>query len=324
MGTSINATQIKQQFGEYYINGGQNEKRLIAGLTQGREFPSICTPMPTDETLFRLSNPMFKSLVQSFQKGFTQKGEVEFVPNEIRVYHIKIDDEFYPDELIPSWLGFLASMNEAERKNWPFVRWMAENYYKKQIDQDMELNEYYLGQYVAPTTNVAGLDGKSMNGLRIQLQAGVDAETINTLDIPEFDEATIFDTVELAVGKISEVYQGIPMDVCLSRYWWRKYMQDKRAQGFYQKTSDKDIDSGIDFTPQNVRPLASMHGTKDLFVTPKANLLHLYSLSAQNKKFVVEESKRAVAVMADWHEGVGLAYNQAVWTNIQKSGSGSV
>jgi hypothetical protein len=321
---AITKTDIVNQFGDYYIKGGQNEKRLISGLFQGREFPTICTPMPTDETLFRLSNPAFRSLVQAFQKGFTQKGEVEFVPNEIRVFHIKIDDEFYPDELIPTWLGFLASMEEPERKNWPFVRWMAENYYKKQIDQDMELNEYYKGAYVAPTTNVAGLDGKSMDGLKKQLQTGVDAGTINVLDIPALDKDTIFDTIELAIEKISEVYQGIPMDVCVSRYWYRKYMQDKRSQGFYQKTSDTQIDAGIDFSPQSVKPLAAMVGTDDLFITPKANLLHLHSLSATKKNFKIEEAKRAVAVMADWHEGVGFAYNKAVWTNIKPTGSGSV
>lgn len=319
---SIKVTDVVDAFGAYYVKGGQNEKRLITGLTQGREFPTICTPMPTDETLFRLSNPMFKTLVQSFQKGFTQKGEVEFKPNELKLFHMKIDDEFYPDELTASWLGFLASTNEPERAAWPFPRWLGEAYYKKQIDQDMELNEYYKGEYTAPTTNVAGTDGKSMDGLRKQLVAGVADGTINSVDIGALDKDTIFDQVEEFTEKISEVYQGIPMEICMSRYWYKKYMQDKRAQAFYQKTSDKEIDNGVDFTPQSVKPLASMVGTNDIFCTPKANLLHLYSLSADRKSFKVEESKRAVAVMGDWWEGVGFAYNKAVWTNIT-TGSGS-
>jgi hypothetical protein len=100
-------------------------------------------------------------------------------------------------------------------------------------------------------------------------------------------------------------------------------MQDKRAQGFYQKTSDKEIDNGIDFTPQSVKPLAAMTGTNDIFCTPKQNLLRLYSLSSERKNFTIEESKRVVSVMADWWEGVGLAYDQVVWTNITAGGSGS-
>jgi len=37
----------------------------------------------------------------------------------------------------------------------------------------------------------------------------------------------------------------------MSRHWLKKYLQDKRVQGFYQKFSEKDIDTGIDFTPLN-------------------------------------------------------------------------
>jgi len=38
----------------------------------------------------------------------------------------------------------------------------------------------------------------------------------------------------------------------------------------------------------------------------------------------IEEAKRAVAVMGDWAEGLGFGINQAVWTNIQPTGSGSI
>jgi len=37
----------------------------------------------------------------------------------------------------------------------------------------------------------------------------------------------------------------------------------------------------------------------------------------------MEEAKRNVAIMADWWEGLGFGINQAVWTNIQETGSGS-
>jgi len=323
---SLTIAQIISQYGAYYINGGQNEKRLLSQLTQGRQLPGHCTPMPTNETIFRLANPTFLTLVQGFQKGFTPKGGVEFKPNEIRLYQMKIDDEFAPDDLTATWLGFLASMSEPERKNWPFVKWLLEEYYRKQIDQDMELNEYYKGVYETPSTGVAGAAGKGMNGLQIQLQAGVDAGTINSVNIGALSASTIFDQVELFTDGISEVYSGVEMDVNMSQYWYKKYMQDKRAAGFFTKYNASEIDGSIDFTPLNVKPLASMAGTNDIFCTPKANLLHLYSPGADKKRFTLEASKRSVAVMADWWEGLGFGINQAVWTNIQPtpSGSGSV
>ena len=179
---SINISSIVAEFGAYYENAGQNKSRILRMLTQGREFTQYCTPMKTDDTIFRLSNASFNTLVQPFQKAFTQKGGVTIVPNEIRVFHHKIDDEFYPDDIKASWLGFLA-MNNVNREEWPLVKWMVEEYYRKQIDRDMELLEYFNGVYAAPSVGVAGVDGTGMDGIKKLLQAGVDASTINSVDI---------------------------------------------------------------------------------------------------------------------------------------------
>jgi hypothetical protein len=320
---AITKTSIVTEYGSYYIDAGQNKKRLLSLLVQARELEKYVTPIKSNDTHYRLGNVAFQSLVQPFQKTFTQKGGVEFTPNEIRVFNIKVDDEFYPDELKATWLGFLAA-HQVSRKEWPLVKWLFEVYYKQQIDRDMELNEYYNGVHAAPAEGVAGADGTSMNGLKKLLQNGVDAETINSVDIEPLNTATIFDQVELFTDKISEVYQGVEMNIFMSRHWYKKYMQDKRAQGFYQKYSDKDIDDGIDFTPQHVKPLACMTGTGDIWCTPKQNLLHITPETLTKNNFRVEEAKRCVAVMADWWEGLGFGINQAVWTNIQKSSSGSV
>ncbi len=319
---SITTTQVVEEYGAYYIDAGQNKKRILQQLSQGREIVNFATPIKTDDTIFRLANATFKRLVQPFQKTFTQAGGVEFVPKEIRQYRFKIDDEFMPDELYATWLGFLTA-NNVSRKDWPFVKWLVENYYKNQIDQDMELNEYYKGVYAAPTAGAAGDAGTCMNGVQKLLQEGVDAGKMNTIEIGDLDKDNIFDQVEMFTDGIAEVYQGIQMDVFMSRYWYKKYMQDKRAQGFYQKYSDKEIDGGIDFTPLNVKPLASMVGTNDIFCTPKPNFIHLSPATTNKNSFKIEEAKRAVAVMGDWSEGLGFGIDEIVWTNIAASGSGS-
>lgn len=311
---SITTTSIVTEYGAYYIDAGQNKKRLLSLLVQGRELQKHVTPIKTNDTIFRLGNAAFSKLVQPFQKTFTQKGGVTITPNEIRVYNIKIDDEFYPDEIKANWLGFLAA-HRVDRKEWPLVKWLMEVYYKTQIDRDMELDEYYNGVYAAPTPGTPGPAGTSMNGLKMQLQAGVDDGSMNFVDIGALDAATIFDQVELFTDSISEVYQGVDMKVCMSRNWYKKYMQDKRAQGFYQKSSDKEIDAGIDFTPQSVLPLAMMTGTDDIFCTPKANLLHITPETDTKNSFKIEEAKRVVSVMGDWWEGLGFGLNGAVWTN---------
>jgi hypothetical protein len=248
---------------------------------------------------------------------------VDIVPNEIRQYRFKLDDEFMPDEFYATWLGFLTAQ-QVDRKEWPFVKWLIEVYYKNQIDQDMELNEYYKGVYATPLAGVAGEDGTGMNGVQHLLKAGVEIGTINSINIGTLNASTIFDQIEAFTDEISEVYQGVKMNVFMSRHWLKKYLQDKRVQGFYQKFSEKDIDSGIDFTPLSVVGLASMVGTDDIFCTPAQNFLHVAPATITKNSFKFEEAKRAVAVMADWSEGLGFGINQAVWTNIQKGGSASV
>lgn len=312
---AITTTDIVAEYGAFYENAGQNKKRLLQLLIQSRELTKFVTPIKTNDTIFRLGNAAFGELVQPFQKTFTQKGGVTIVPNEIRKFRMKIDDEFYPDEIKANWLGFLASEN-ISRKEWPLVKWLMENYYKQQIDRDMELNEYYKGVYAAPTPGTPGAAGTGMNGLKLQLQAGVDDGSMNLIDLGVLDAATIFDQVELFTDKISEVYQGIEMKIFMSRKWYKKYMQDKRAQGFYQRLSAGDIDAGIDFTPQSVAPLASMVGTDDIWCTPKANLLHITDETDTKSNFKLEESKRVVSVLGDWSEGLGFGINGAVWTNI--------
>lgn len=320
---AITTTAIVQEYGAYYIDAGQNKKRILNMLSQGSEIVKYATPIKTDDTIFRLANATFHSLVQPFQKTFTQKGGVDIVPNEIRQYRFKLDDEFMPDEFYATWLGFLTAQ-QVDRKEWPFVKWLIEVYYKTQIDQDMELNEYYKGVYATPLAGVAGANGTGMNGVQHLLRAGVEQGTINSIDIGTLNASNIFDQIEEFTDEISEVYQGVKMNVFMSRHWLKKYLQDKRVQGFYQKFSEKDIDSGIDFTPLNVIGLASMVGTEDIFCTPAQNFLHVAPATITKNSFKFEEAKRAVAVMADWAEGLGFGINQAVWTNIQKAGSGSL
>ena len=320
---SLNISDIISEYGAYYIDSGQNKKRILTRLTQGREITSLATPIKTDDTIFRLANSSFRSLVQPFQKAFTQKGALDIVPNEIRQYRYKIDDEFMPDELYATWLGFLAQ-NGGDRKAFPFVQWLIETHYINTIDQDMELNEYYKGVYAPPAAGVAGVNGTGMNGVRIQIQAGVDDGTMNSVNLGTLDASTIFDQVESFTDEIAEVYQGIKMNVFMSRKWYKKYLQDKRAQNFYQRTSDAQIDGAIDFTPLDVKPLACMVGTDDIFCTPTQNFLHVSPSTLSKNQFKLEESKRSVAVMADWAEGLGFGINQIVWTNIRPTGSGSV
>ena len=308
---SITKTAIVSEYGAYYIAGGQNEQRLKRLLLFGRETTKLATEVKTDDTVYRLAQSNMSSLVQSFQKSFTPKGDVTFTPNPIEVFKMKVDMEIYPDDIEDNWLGFLAS-NSLSRKEWPIVRYILESHAFGKIAEDMELNEYYKGVYAAPAAGVAGVNGTAMNGLKKTLQsAGISRLTMSALDA-----ATIYDQIEAAFEQIGEVYQNTEMVVAMSPKWARAFLKDKRGLGYYTIDGASKIDNRLDFAPAAVVGLPSMIGTDDIWITPKENFLHITKKGENSAKVNIEEAKRCVNVMTDWYEGLGFGIKQLVWTNV--------
>lgn len=320
----MDVSEIVTAFGAYYEKSPANKNRILGMLTQGLVTPGICTPVKTDDTIFKLSQMTISKIVQAFQKGWTPKHAIAFTPNELKLYHFKVDEDIWPDDIEATWLGFLAN-ESVSRQDWPLIKFLIEHAdqgYLAKINSDMELEEYGKGVYVAPTPGTAGDTGKSMNGLIHQLQTGVDAETINSINIGALTEATIFDQIELFVDSIAETYQHVNMDLCMSPKWVRAYFRDKRANGYYDYKSSRDINSEIDFTPQVVKALPSLSGTDKMFATPKSNLLHLTKKSKNKTNIKIEEYRRNVSFFCDWWEGIGFGINGAVWTNTQPTPAG--
>lgn len=316
----MNVTEIKTAYGAYYENAGQNMKRILGMLSQGLVTPGICTEIKTDDTVFKLGQLTLGNIVQSFQKGWTPKNVAAFTPNELRLYQFKVDEEINPDDIEATWLGFLAGAG-VDRQSWPLIKFLLEHPeqgYLAKINSDMELYEYGKGVYVAPTPGAAATTGNSMNGIIKLLTVGVEAETINSIDIETLAASTIFDQVELFVDGIAETYQNVKMNVCMSPKWHRAYLRDKRANGFFTLQTAGEVTNGVDFTPQQVVALPSLSGTDTIFATPQTNILHLTKKGTNKTNIKIEEYRRTVSLMCDWWEGIGFGIDGAVWTNIQK------
>jgi hypothetical protein len=102
-------TELITAFGSYYEQADQNVTRIKRLLTQGIEPPKICNPLKTDDTIYRLSQINMTRIVQPFQQGCTQINSAAFTPNELRLFHLKVDQDIQPDFITASWLGFLDS-----------------------------------------------------------------------------------------------------------------------------------------------------------------------------------------------------------------------
>ena len=150
-----------------------------------------------------------------------------------------------------------------------------------------------------------------MDGIKKLLQAGVDASTINSVDIGATPE-TIFDQVE-AFSDAMRGVQGIPMNIYMSKYWYKKYLQDKRARPSTRGPRTPRSTPAW-FTPLSVKGLACMVNTtlSDTEGEPST-----HTTETLTRPVPAEEAKRCVAVMADWWEGLGFGLNQVIWTNLQ-------
>lgn len=308
---AITTTQIVQEYGAYYIAGGQNEARLKRLLLFGRETPKLATKIKTDDTVYRLAQSKMTELVQAFQKSWTPKGDIEFTPNPIQLFKLKVDLEIYPDDIEDNWLGFLAS-NNLSRKEWPLIRYILESHFYKQIDDDLERKAYYKGVYAAPTAGTAGVTSASMNGLKTFLTS----DKVNHVTMPALDADTIYDQIEAFYENISEEYQNSRMIIGLAPKWKRAFLKDKRSLGYYDISSPSQIDDTLDFSPARVIGLPSMIGTDDIWATPVDNFLHITKKGENAAKVKIEESKRVVNLLTDWWEGFGFGINEVVWTNV--------
>lgn len=309
---SIVKTDIVADFGAHYIPEGQNEKRLLSALRQKSVTVGYAKPLIYDGDVYRFSNVVLGEIVQQFQKQFTPKGDVEFKPNSITLRNLKIDLALYPDDVKASWLGFLENVNEQDRAKWPIVRFMIENEVIPQLKQDLELNGYFKGAYVAPTSGTAGTTAASIDGVKKLLDAGVADSSMQSVALSaSVTAANAFDMVEEFVDNIDPLLDSVKKRVYMDERILRWYHRDKRnTHG--TDVNYKEGKPTVDFTNVELVGLPSMAGEKYFWMSPVDNFLYIRRVNGM-KKPKVEEHLRQVFLMSDWWEGLGFGHNELVY-----------
>ncbi|MDL2308346.1 hypothetical protein LJC53_02045 [Bacteroidales bacterium OttesenSCG-928-C03] len=275
------------------------------------------TKMVTDDTIFKLANNIFNPVLQAFQKGFTPKGAVEFIPNPIMLRPMKIDYKFYPTDIESSWFAFLSGESSRTLESWPIVKYMLEEYLVNQAVEDKELNEVYKGVWEEPEEGVPGLAGKSMDGFRKHLLDGANHPTypINVIEgVGELNEDSIFDQLEFYDKQISELYTGKRLIHFVAQKWVRAFKSAKRANGYYFIDGADKINASIDFTQHTVIGLPSMNGTNDIFTTMTENMIHLRKRDLDKIHVDLQKQDREIKFLIHWWEAVGFGCNKLVWT----------
>lgn len=325
---NIVLTDVVTEYGDYYQNQGQGTGDLYAVAMREFVTMQVFSLMITRDTVYKAAKSTVGSLVQPFQKGFTPRANsLTFEPVQIIQHHMKVDDELSPDDLMPSWLGFLAG-SEVKRSEWPFIRWFLENKWFPKIGEDIELNEIGLGVATAPTPGTAGPIKTSMDGVQTILNGHISAGRtvpINMGAIPENDVDLVTYMEEL-VDQIHKAYWRKDMTGYLSEDLERRYLRGHAAK--YGDRASSNTNKGgstkIEFTNQSIKGLPSMNlkanggACNRIFFTPKENAVMMMNKANPFRDLDMQPFERVIKLLTDWYMGIGFILPEIVFCNDQQ------
>lgn len=317
MATVISAAELISDFGAYYKDGGQSESDLHDTLRESFTEASDFTIVETEDTILRAANVEYSEALQAFQKEFTPKGGVTFAPKEIKLFNVKVDQSFYPDDLVPTWLGFLTSKN-LDRTTWPFVRWFIEVYVLGQIGHDLTKN-LYGAEYAAPSIGVAGAASTAFNGLRKIINDGITAGTIVPIatGAPDSSPTTFAGQIESFCKAIPELYWHTPMGIQMSRALALRYKEGRRIKYNSNYAQVSDQMAVQDFEQMQVNGRGSLTGVNKIWATPKSNAIMAFKGGSNRSIVEVEKVDRLVKVYTDFWIGIGFINDALLFTNNQ-------
>lgn len=318
--STLTITDVLSSYGSYFQNRGQAESSILQQMKEKRQLDAIAQKRVIDGDILELSQAEITGVIQTFKKTFSPKETATFTANPIRTRNIKIDLELYPDDIKSSWLGFLSNIAEGDRMNWPFVRWYFEKLVGPQWGKDLSACDW-AGRYIAATNDsVGGPSNGSYDGLKHQViadQAG--SAKMNDLNLSQnLATATdVFNGIEAAASGIPQHWINEEVVFLMSAKTELNYFRDRRNEhgSDYGQNNTQSTGMTVDGRPNwKIVPLLGMDQNDDhdwLVVTPASNILNVTRGTGYN--FHMESAKRAVAVMADWHEAMGFGIKELVY-----------
>lgn len=310
----LTVAEIVAQFGAHYINEGQNLSNVNKLLYAKDKTLGMFRTIPTDNTFYKTSTAIVEEVLQAFQKAFTAKGSAEFKPHSFAVEHQKIDLEVFPDDIVESYLGFMASDDTLNRAEWPIIRYLIEVHILDARNRDIEKKAAFGGVYVEPTPNVAGAASEALTGIKKRI---VDLNATGRTNmkqgalefgVPSQDPGDFCEQVENWVESMDEELRDEIGEICMSTTLAARYARGKRAK--YGKDVNF-VEGGKyaieDYPTIGVVGLSNHKGSNLIWATPANNRIKVVKKPNLAEVFKVEEAKRAVAIMSDWWMSIHFA-----------------
>jgi hypothetical protein len=316
--TTVNIDQIIADWGEYYLNEGQNMDQLHMLPFESFDTRDAFTVIPTNDTILRESNIEVTSILQQYQEDFTPKGSMTFKPVQIPLFQMKIDERIHPGKIMRSWLAFLAT-NKATVEDWPLIKFMIEQYFVKQSMEDMEMYAIYKGVHEEPAAGVPGDPGKTMNGIEMILDGFVEDDLLVpiTTGAPQADPADFVTQVESFVKGIEEKYRYIGFELNMSRTLRDRFKEGMQKKYNMQYAQVSELLTVRNYEQVRIAGRPSMMGKNRWWGTPKFNAL-LGVKGFENKDaFEFEREDRKLKLWTDWWAGAGFVQPKLIFMNDQ-------
>lgn len=303
---AINVADVISEYGDYYLNHGQNQSSLIQELLRPSVTAAEFRLIPTTDTVVRMGSSEMTRVLQPFQSTFTPIGDVTFKANPIALFNMKIDMEITPDDIVNSWLGFLEGEG-IKREEWPLIRYIMEIHIPAQHAQDFELNESYLGVYAAPTPGTAGAAGTSMDGIKQQFtNNAAKVQTISMGALPTADEDVVA-YVEDFVAQLPKEYRKRINKLYMNEDAHLKYRRGKRSKYNQNYAQEADLDRVIDFPQMSVMGLPSMGEEQTIWCTLESNKVRPLKKIQFGNMQVGSYAPRKVSIYTDYHTVLSFA-----------------
>lgn len=314
--TIITPTDVISAYGAYYKDEGQNMQSLL----QRPFFPfgtrDAFTNVPTNDTRLKLAESTVTEILQRYQDTYTPKGSVVFKPVTIDLHQVKVDQQFNPNNLVYSWLGFLTN-NNTDRKTWPFIRWFIERYLMQQLWEDIETQVIYTGDEAVIVPGTAGTAIGSMDGVKKIINDAITATTITPIPTG----ALAADPADF-VTQMEEFVKAVP-----KRFWMQnmtlnmnpdnevKFVEGMQKKYNMQYAQITDLRRVRNFQNVSVKSRMSMDGSDKIWMTPIENAIFAVKGFANANGFEMESVDRTVKIWTDFHMGLGFLLHDLVFTN---------
>lgn len=318
-GDTIDVDELKTEFGTYI---SQTDKPILQKLTQKTEsMMEMTTKVAITE--WQASSAYISSVVQQFSSKWTPLGASTFTPIVIKNRRHKINVPITPDEINDSWLSHLYDESLTPQEM-PITKWIIDYLILPKVEEDREMKLIATGKYTAfgsaPATGDAGqATGLSMDGFITQLVQYYEDKAnnnINFISLGPVTSANIVTKMETFVDSIDELYQTKKMNIFTSATKYKQYKRAYRDEFPTTKNEDKAASDTIDFSVQMLKPLPSMATVNHFFCTPKDNFIHLKHKNTGASKIWLQAENYDVKVFAEWWEGTGFAFEEAVFAYI--------